>query len=143
MSIRIGSKNQYDTRVTVFRPEIKTTTSGKTIVSASISSSKKLPSSGDEAKYRNSNWFATFVGDAAEKAKSLVEKDRIELTLAEVENVYVKEKDRSYLSVTIYDFKRAENAGTSEDSSAPASTGGAGDGFMNIPDGIDESLPFN
>ncbi len=25
----------------------------------------------------------------------------------------------------------------------PAASGGAGDGFMNIPDGIDEELPFN
>ncbi len=25
----------------------------------------------------------------------------------------------------------------------PAPSGGAGDGFMNIPDGIDEELPFN
>ena len=28
-------------------------------------------------------------------------------------------------------------------SSQPAAPMGAGDGFMNIPDGIDEELPFN
>ena len=27
--------------------------------------------------------------------------------------------------------------------SAPSPSGAAGDGFMNIPDGIDEELPFN
>ena len=27
--------------------------------------------------------------------------------------------------------------------SAPAPSAAAGDGFMNIPDGIDEELPFN
>ncbi|MGN0402052.1 MAG: single-stranded DNA-binding protein [Acetatifactor sp.] len=34
------------------------------------------------------------------------------------------------------------NGGNMGGSSAPA-TFGAGDGFMNIPDGIDEELPFN
>jgi single-strand DNA-binding protein len=33
-------------------------------------------------------------------------------------------------------------AGGSNSGSAPAASG-AGDGFMNIPDGIDEELPFN
>lgn len=33
--------------------------------------------------------------------------------------------------------------GGSGSAPAPAPTGNAGDGFMNIPDGIDEELPFN
>ena len=33
--------------------------------------------------------------------------------------------------------------GFTEGSSQPAAPMGAGDGFMNIPDGIDEELPFN
>ena len=35
-----------------------------------------------------------------------------------------------------------QNAGFGGGNSAPAPSG-AGDGFMNIPDGIDEELPFN
>jgi len=35
-----------------------------------------------------------------------------------------------------------QNAGFGGGNNAPAPSG-AGDGFMNIPDGIDEELPFN
>lgn len=35
------------------------------------------------------------------------------------------------------------NGGYQNDNSAPAQAAPAGDGFMNIPDGIDEELPFN
>ncbi len=34
------------------------------------------------------------------------------------------------------------NGGYGDRKNAPAASG-AGDGFMNIPDGIDEELPFN
>ena len=47
------------------------------------------------------------------------------------------------------EFAESKNASSGNESgytggnySRPAS-GGAGDGFMNIPDGIDEELPFN
>jgi single-strand DNA-binding protein len=35
------------------------------------------------------------------------------------------------------------NGGYQTDNAAPAQAAPAGDGFMNIPDGIDEELPFN
>ena len=35
------------------------------------------------------------------------------------------------------------NAGGFQSAPAPAPSAPAGDGFMNIPDGIDEELPFN
>lgn len=35
------------------------------------------------------------------------------------------------------------NAGNFQSAPAPAPSAPAGDGFMNIPDGIDEELPFN
>ena len=43
------------------------------------------------------------------------------------------------------EFVESKNAsGATETSNTPSSTGAsAGDGFMNIPDGIDEELPFN
>lgn len=45
------------------------------------------------------------------------------------------------------EFAESKNANGSEGgnsySSAPAPSQPAGDGFMNIPDGIDEELPFN
>ena len=39
--------------------------------------------------------------------------------------------------------KNASNAQTYQTNPAPAPAMDAGDGFMNIPDGIDEELPFN
>lgn len=37
----------------------------------------------------------------------------------------------------------SNNSGSSSGSNSGSNFGGAGDGFMNIPDGIDEELPFN
>ena len=39
--------------------------------------------------------------------------------------------------------KNASSAQSYQTSPAPAPSVDAGDGFMNIPDGIDEELPFN
>ena len=143
MSIRIGSANQYDTRATVFKPEVKASNGGKTYVTANLSTSKKLQTPVDGKEYVNSNWFATFVGKAAEKATKLVEKDRIELTFAEIENQYNKDTDKNYIKVVVYDFNMVDaNATTSAPETAPAPAP-ADDGFMSIPDGIDETLPFN
>ena len=46
------------------------------------------------------------------------------------------------------EFAESKNAAGSNDggftpAERPAPSGAAGDGFMNIPDGIDEELPFN
>lgn len=44
------------------------------------------------------------------------------------------------------EFAESKNAGTDTSGFTPAGSAGAtdpGDGFMNIPDGIDDELPFN
>ena len=41
------------------------------------------------------------------------------------------------------DANRSSMGGSYQTLSAPNPMGAAGDGFMNIPDGIDEELPFN
>ena len=44
------------------------------------------------------------------------------------------------------EFAESKNAGTDNSGFTPAGPAGAtdpGDGFMNIPDGIDDELPFN
>lgn len=50
--------------------------------------------------------------------------------------------------IVVEDHEFAESKGTSGDTGfapaeRPAPSSAAGDGFMNIPDGIDEELPFN
>lgn len=57
----------------------------------------------EKAKY--SSWNTSFVGDAYDKATELENKDKIILTNAKVENNYDKEKEKLYLSVTIFDFE--------------------------------------
>ncbi|MDF2609922.1 MAG: single-strand binding protein, partial [Lachnospiraceae bacterium] len=60
-----------------------------------------------------------------------------------------KEGQKVYTTeVVVEDQEFAESKSTSGDSgfqqtSRPAPSQAAGDGFMNIPDGIDEELPFN
>lgn len=56
-----------------------------------------------------------------------------------------KDGQRVYTTdVVVESAEFAESKKTSDGSApAPAPSGAAGDGFMNIPDGIDEELPFN
>ena len=61
----------------------------------------------DKAVY--SSWRANFVGDAFGKAKDLSEKDLIVLTNAKVESSFNKEKERLYVTVTVFDFEKAKD----------------------------------
>lgn len=60
-----------------------------------------------------------------------------------------KEGQKVYTTdVVVEESEFAESKGSSENSgfqatSRPAPSAAIGDGFMNIPDGIDEELPFN
>ena len=48
--------------------------------------------------------------------------------------------------VVVENVEFAESKGSGDGNGAapaPAPSGAMGDGFMNIPDGIDEELPFN
>ena len=59
-----------------------------------------------------------------------------------------KEGQRVYTTDVVaenVEFAESKNAAGSggDFANAPAPSGAAGDGFMNIPDGIEEELPFN
>jgi len=63
-----------------------------------------------------------------------------------------KEGQKVYTTEVVVEnteFAESKNSGSSfggdsySGNSAPAQNQGAGDGFMNIPDGIEEELPFN
>ncbi len=60
-----------------------------------------------------------------------------------------KEGQRVYTTDVVVEnaeFAESKNAAANNSDFAPAApspAGAAGDGFMNIPDGIDEELPFN
>lgn len=82
--------------------------------------------------------FVRFIGDAHTGAAHLGEKSRIKIGECDVTNRYDKEKKVTYTNFAVFSFEDAD--GNNAATQPPASTDG--DGFMNIPDGIDEELPF-
>lgn len=81
--------------------------------------------------------FARMIGMAHQNAGTLKERDRIKIVDCDVTNHYDKEKNTTYTNFAIFSFEEADNQANTGTSQTGA------DGFMNIPDGIDEELPFN
>ncbi|HHX71220.1 MAG TPA: hypothetical protein GX708_24640 [Gallicola sp.] len=77
----------------------------------------------EEGKYINSNWFATFVGQAKEKAEHLQERDRIVIKSAKITNTTSGEGEnkKSFVNVVIFDFDMNDQQGYSkpQNNSAP------------------------
>lgn len=69
---------------------------------ANLSTSKKNTNN----TYTNMYWKARFVGKASDKAKKLKDKDKIEITNGIIENNYDKGKDKLWVTVTIFEFKK-------------------------------------
>lgn len=80
--------------------------------------------------------FVRFIGQAHADIQSLQEGVKIKLGDVEVTNSYNKETKQAFTNFLVFSFEVADNSGNGQ---TPASS----DGFMNIPDGIDEELPFN
>lgn len=105
----------------------------------SLSTSKKNKET-NQYETDFSNKFVRFIGAAHTLAADLKAGDTIKLGSCEVTNKYDKEKNTTYTNYLVYSFeKEGENSNSSPNNSTPKS----GDGFMNIPDGVDEELPFN
>lgn len=113
--------------VTIWQPEDK-----RNYVQARLSSSRKDKRNNT---WVNSNWFARFVGDCARRAADLEERDKIIITNGTVENVYDKEKNRTWLNVTVFDFELNQ----SRQSNASSNQGDI-DGFVPMEDDVE--LPF-
>lgn len=69
-------------------------------VKATLSTSEKK----QDGTYEYSNWFASFVGNCKEQAKSLQEKDTITIVKGKLTNVYNKETKKSYTNMTVFEF---------------------------------------
>jgi single-strand DNA-binding protein len=83
--------------------------------------------------------FVRFIAKAHEMVKKLEKGTAIKILSCEVTNKYDKEKKVEYTNYLVYDFEVEGNSNNSNTSNYSTSD----DGFMNIPDGIDEELPFN
>ena len=105
----------------------------------SLSTSKKNKDT-NEYETDFSNKFVRFIGTAHTLAADLKKGDTIKLGSCEVTNKYDKEKNTTYTNYLVYSFeKEGDNNNSNNNQPSPKSN----DGFMNIPDGIDEELPFN
>ncbi|WP_394910514.1 hypothetical protein [uncultured Robinsoniella sp.] len=108
---------------------------------AEMSTSKKNKNT-DQYETDWANKFVRLVGTAHQQADQLDISKNVKLGACEVTNRYDKEKNTTYTNYAIFNFEDANNNGNQ--SSSKQTTGkGASDNFMNIPDGIDDELPFN
>ena len=104
----------------------------------SLSTSKKNKDT-NEYETDFSSKFVRFIGTAHTLASDLKKGDTIKLGSCEVTNKYDKEKNTTYTNYLVYSFeKEGDNNNSNNNQSTPKN-----DGFENIPDGVDEELPFN
>ena len=107
---------------------------------ASISTSKKNKST-DQYETDWTNKFVRLVGTAHQQADSLDISKNVKIGACEVTNKYDKEKNVTYTNYAIFGFEDT-NSGSNQ-SAKPAQAKKGNNDFMDIPDGIDEGLPFN
>ena len=139
MGLRGGKDLSYGTLCTFWKVQ-RVADNGKTC-DVQISVSKKNKQSGEyETDFSG---FVKFCGENLVKfAQSLQEKDKIDIDSFELTNKYDKEKKVTYYNVSVFAAKKHEYDGNN--SGGNNNSASNGDGFMNIPDGVeDEGLPFN
>jgi single-strand DNA-binding protein len=106
-----------------------------------LSTSKKDKQT-NEYKTDFSSKFVRFIGTAHSQVKGLDKGASIKLGNCEVTNSYNKETKTSYTNFLVFSFE-LPNGNTSRATTNSQPQKSSSDGFMNIPDGIDEELPFN
>lgn len=107
---------------------------------AEMSTSKKNKST-DQYETDWTNKFVRLVGTAHQQIESIDISKNIKIGACEVTNKYDKEKNTTYTNYVIFGFEDVSDG--SSQTPTPAASTPRNDGFMNIPDGIDEELPFN
>lgn len=119
--------------------EVKQGNGNYTDVRLSISKKNKQT----EQYEQDFSGYVRFIGTAHQNATSLHEKDRIKIGDCEVTNSYNKEKKVTYTNFAVFSFENANENSSGQKNSAQQNAN-MDTGFMNIPDGIDDSeLPFN
>ena len=139
MGFRGGKNLQYGTVATFWKANEP---KGKTI-DANISIRKKNK---DTDQYETDfSGYVKFCGEKmVEFVKRLKEKDKIEIESFDVTNKYDKEKKTTYTNISVFAAKPYEYSNSSNNStSQKPNTEPADTSFMDIPEGADESLPFD
>ena len=86
--------------------------------------------------------FVRFIGTAHQNASSLKEKDRIKIGDCEVTNSYDKEKKVTYTNFAVFSFEDASGNGAPANNNQK-SQNKKKDEFMDVPDSMEDELPFN
>ena len=132
--------------------ELRSTPQGISTCSFSLAVDRNFVKPGEERKADFINCVS--FGRTAEFAEKYYHKGTKVLVTGRIQTGSYTNKDgqRVYTTDIIADdieFAESKNSAGSDGgyngggSSRPAAPAAAGDGFMNIPDGIDEELPFN
>jgi catabolite regulation protein CreA len=113
-------------------------------VTCNLSTSKKLKDSNNyETDFQDG--YVSFYGTAGEKIKSVNIPDKkgvgIQIKGCDVKNKYDSDKKKTYVNYVVYDFDFTDTSMKGTTTAKPATQNG--DNFVNVPDGIDEELPFN
>ena len=132
-------------------PEIKCTNDGTSIARFSIAVNRRFVKEGSDQKADFLNCIA--FGKSAEFIEKYFSKGMKADLSGRIQTGSYTNKDGQKVYTTDVVVENAEfaesksaasgNAGGFAPADRPAPSQAAGDGFMNIPDGIDEELPFN
>lgn len=117
------------------------------MVYANLNTSRK-PKDSDKYEVDFQDGYVTFYGKAGDKIKGVLIPEKkgvpIQITSCDVRTHYDHDKKKNYVNYTVYDFEFADGSSvTAKSTSNKSNSGVSSDGFMNVPDGIDEELPFN
>lgn len=121
-------------------PEIRYTDGGASIASFSVAVDRRFKQEGgDTADFINCKAFgktAEFIEKYFGKGKKIALNGRIQTgSYTNKDNVKVYTTEVVAENVEFVESKASEQGG--------ASTSASTDGFVNVPDGIDEEMPFN
>lgn len=82
-----------------------------------------------------SSKFVRFVGDAHQRLTNMQGNERIKIKSGDVSNHYDKEKRVTYTNYVVFDFELADGSQAKPQTDS--------DGFMTVPDGVSDEMPFD
>ena len=121
-------------------PEVRYTQSGTAVASYSIAVPRISPREGDP----DADWFeCTAWGKAAEFAEKYMTKGRRFAVTGRLQNDDWTDKDGNKRRTTKVIVQSQEFADAKPEGGSAPKEEAKDEGWMNVPDGIDEDLPFN
>lgn len=82
-----------------------------------------------------SSKFVRFVGNAHQQLINMQGNERIKIKSGDVSNHYDKEKRVTYTNYVVFDFELADGSQAKPQTDS--------DGFMTVPDGVSDEMPFD